>query len=43
MKLSLKMFYDYPRVQGLAEMMNSYAVIHNDAEVVSKIVASHIS
>lgn len=33
-------FYDYPRVQGLAEMMNSYGVIHNDAEVVSKIVAS---
>ena len=22
-------FYDYPRVQGLAEMMNSYGVIHN--------------
>ena len=33
-------FYDYPRVQGLAEMMNAYGVIHNDAEVVSKIVAS---
>ena len=33
-------YYDYPRVQGLAEMMNSYGVIHNDAEVVSKIVAS---
>ena len=33
-------FYDHPRVQGLAEMMNSYGVIHNDAEVVSKIVAS---
>ena len=33
-------FYDYPRVQGLAEMMNSYGVIHNDPEVVSKIVAS---
>ena len=33
-------FYDYPRVQGLAEMMNSYGVIHNDAEVVSKIIAS---
>ena len=33
-------FYDYPRVQGLAEMMNSYGVIHNDAEVVSKIVAA---
>ncbi len=33
-------FYDHPRVQGLAEMMNSYGVIHNDPEVVSKIVAS---
>ncbi|MBQ5749056.1 MAG: adenine deaminase [Oscillospiraceae bacterium] len=33
-------FYDYPRVQGLAEMMNAYGVIHNDAEVVSKIVAA---
>ncbi len=33
-------FYDYPRVQGLAEMMNSYGVIHNDKEVVSKIVAA---
>ena len=33
-------FFDYPRVQGLAEMMNAYGVIHNDADVVSKIVAS---
>ena len=33
-------FYDYPRVQGLAEMMNAYGVIHNDKEVVSKIVAA---
>ena len=33
-------FYDHPRVQGLAEMMNSYGVIHGDADVVSKIVAS---
>ena len=33
-------FYDYPRVQGLAEMMNAYGVVHNDAEVVSKIIAS---
>jgi len=33
-------FYDYPRVQGLAEMMNSYGIIHNDPEVVAKIVAS---
>lgn len=33
-------FYDHPRVQGLAEMMNSYGVIHNDKEVVSKIVAA---
>jgi len=33
-------FYEHPRVQGLAEMMNSYGVIHNDKEVVSKIVAA---
>ena len=33
-------FYDYPRVQGLAEMMNAFGVILNDAEVVSKIIAS---
>ena len=33
-------FYDYPRVQGLAEMMNAYGVIHNDSEVVAKIVAA---
>ena len=33
-------FYEHPRVQGLAEMMNAYGVIHNDADVVSKIVAA---
>ena len=33
-------FYDHPRVFGLAEMMNSYGVIHNDADVVSKIIAA---
>ena len=33
-------FYDYPRVQGLAEMMNAYGVTHNDSEVVAKIVAA---
>ena len=33
-------FYEHPRVQGLAEMMNAYGVIHNDSEVVAKIVAS---
>ena len=33
-------FYDHARVQGLAEMMNSYGVIHSDPDVVSKIVAS---
>ncbi len=33
-------FFDYPRVQGLAEMMHAYGVVHNDADVVSKIVAS---
>ena len=33
-------FYDHPRVLGLAEMMNSFGVIHNDPEVISKIVAA---
>lgn len=33
-------FYDHPRVLGLAEMMNSYGVIHNDPDVVLKIVAA---
>ena len=33
-------FYEHPRVQGLAEMMNAYGVIHNDADVVAKIVAA---
>lgn len=33
-------FYEYPRVQGLAEMMNSFGVIHNDPAVISKIVAA---
>ena len=33
-------FYEHPRVQGMAEMMNAYGVIHNDADVVSKVVAS---
>ena len=35
-------FFDHPRVQGLAEMMNSYGIIHNDEEVVSKIIASQV-
>ena len=33
-------FYEHPRVLGLAEMMNSFGVIHNDPEVISKIVAA---
>ena len=33
-------FYDYPRVQGLAEMMNAYGVTHNDEAVMQKIVAA---
>ena len=33
-------FYDYPRVQGLAEMMNYVGVVNNDSEVVAKIVAA---
>jgi len=35
-------FYDHPRVQGLAEMMNSYGAIHNDVDVVSKIVSAQV-
>ena len=33
-------FYDHPRVQGLAEMMNSVGVVNGDGQVVEKIVAS---
>ena len=33
-------FYDHPRVQGLAEMMNFVGAINGDAQVVEKIVAS---
>ena len=33
-------FYDHPRVQGLAEMMNFVGVIHGDEEAVEKIVAA---
>lgn len=33
-------FYDHPRVQGLAEMMNFGGVVSADAEVIEKIVAS---
>ena len=33
-------FYDYPRVQGLAEMMDFVGVINGDDSVVSKIVAA---
>lgn len=33
-------FYDHPRVQGLAEMMNCYGVVAADNEVLEKIVAS---
>jgi len=33
-------FYDYPRVQGLAEMMNFVGVINGDDTAVSKIVAA---
>lgn len=34
-------FYDYDRVQGLAEMMNYTGVIHGDSEVLQKIAAAH--
>ncbi|MBQ2061354.1 MAG: adenine deaminase [Oscillospiraceae bacterium] len=33
-------FYEHPRVQGLAEMMNAYGVTHAFPEVVAKIVAA---
>lgn len=33
-------FFDHPRVQGLAEMMNFPGVIHADGDTVAKIVAS---
>ena len=33
-------FYDYDRVQGLAEMMNYVGVVNGDGQVVEKIVAS---
>ncbi|MBR3640703.1 MAG: adenine deaminase, partial [Oscillibacter sp.] len=33
-------FYDHPRVQGLAEMMNFVGVIHGDEQAVEKIVAA---
>ena len=33
-------FYDHPRVQGLAEMMNFVGTINGDPQVVEKIVAS---
>ena len=32
-------FYDHPRVQGLAEMMNYVGVVNGDGQVVEKIVA----
>ena len=34
-------FYDYDRVQGLAEMMNYTGVIQGDTEVLQKIAAAH--
>ena len=33
-------FYDHPRIQGLAEMMNFVGIINGDSQVVEKIVAS---
>ena len=33
-------FYDHPRVQGLAEMMNFVGIINGDDSVVEKIVAA---
>ncbi len=37
---SIDSFYDHPRVQGLAEMMNYPGVIRSDAMVIEKIVAA---
>ena len=37
---SIDSFYDHPRVQGLAEMMNFPGVINADAQVLEKIVAA---
>ena len=34
-------FYDHPRVQGLAEMMNFVGAINGDEQTVEKIVAAH--
>ncbi len=33
-------YFEHPRVKGLAEMMNSYGVIHSDTDVVAKIIAA---
>ncbi len=37
---SIDSFYDHPRVQGLAEMMNYPGVVAGDAQVIEKIVAA---
>lgn len=37
---SLDSFYDHPRVQGLAEMMNFVGIISGDSQPVEKIVAA---
>ena len=37
---AINSFYDHPRVQGLAEMMNYVGVVNGDGQVVEKIVAS---
>ena len=36
-------YFSYPRVLGLAEMMNAYGVTHNDPDVVSKIISAQVS
>ncbi len=35
-------FYTHPRVRGLAEVMNSFGVVHNDPEVLKKIAAAQL-
>lgn len=35
-------FYEHPRVLGLAEMMNSFGVVHDDSEVLEKLAAASL-
>lgn len=35
-------FYENPRVLGLAEMMNAFGVVHDDADVLAKLAAAEL-